>query len=131
MLNKDYYKDAIFELAFRGQGVAIIDGKPTACINISCTGCDLQGADKSCAEARWDWANSECEEKVDWAKVRQNTPVLVRNDPNDDWRRRYFARFKDGRVYVYNDGATSWSSISTGWWKYAKLSPITNETGTN
>lgn len=82
---------------------------------------------KECLKARWDWANSKYEEKVDWTKVKKDTPVLVRNHQTDCWNRRYFAEFRDNHVYVYNDGCTSWSASSKGWWQYTKLSLITDK----
>lgn len=60
---------------------------------------------------------------VDWSKVAVDTPILVGND-NKTWFKRYFARYKDGKVYAWLNGKTSWSSInefSFGNWKYAKL----------
>lgn len=131
MLNKDYYKDAIFELAFKGRSIAIVDGEPVDCSLTPCMKCSLQGMPTGCRTARIDWANSEFVEKIDWTKVKKDTPVLVKNHLTDCWTRRYFAKFEGGHVWVYNDGCTSWSASSTGWWKYAKLSPITDETGTN
>lgn len=130
MLNKDYYNDAILDLAFHGHSIAVVNGEPKSCIVTPCSECDFHDSDE-CLEARWNWANSEHEEKVDWTKVKKDTPVLVRNHTNACWIRRYFAEFMDNRVYVYNDGCTSWSASSKGWWKYAKLSPITDEKGTN
>lgn len=127
MLNKEYYKDAIFELAFSGCGMAIIDDEPVSCSRIDCTECAMYN--KSCEEGRRAWANSEFVEKTNWATVKKDTPILVRNNLSDVWVRRYFAKFEDGHVYAYNGGCTSWSGSSTGWWKYAKLSPITTEKG--
>lgn len=129
MLNKDKYKDAILDLAFHGQRIAVVNGEPKGCIVTACSECDLNGED--CNKARLDWVNSEYEEKVNWTKVKKDTPILVRNCQADCWNRRYFAEFKDNHVYVYNDGCTSWSASSKGWWVYAKLSPITDKTGTN
>lgn len=131
MLNKDYYKDSILKLAFRGQDIAVVDGEPKACINTSCAKCALHGAATSCREARWDWANSEYEEKVDWTKVKCDTPILVKTTPNEAWHRRYFAKYEDGRVYTWDGGCTSWSASTTGFWQYAKLAPLPLKTETN
>lgn len=60
---------------------------------------------------------------VDWESVEVDTPILVSND-NKTWFKRYFAGYKDGKVYAWLSGKTSWSSIcefSTGHFKYAKL----------
>ena len=63
---------------------------------------------------------------VDWSKVAVDTPILVGND-NKIWFKRYFARYKDGKVYAWLNGKTSWSSIneiSFGHWKYVKLAEV-------
>ena len=51
---------------------------------------------------------------TDWSKVEVDTKVLVRNNNlTGIWYRRYFARYEQGRVYVYTDGATSWSDYDS------------------
>lgn len=45
---------------------------------------------------------------VDWSKVKADTPVLV-SLGDDLWLCRYFADFKNGIVYTWSNGATSWS----------------------
>ena len=45
---------------------------------------------------------------VDWSKVAVDTPILVRRF-NDDWEKRHFAYFKNGKVYAWLGGATSWT----------------------
>lgn len=58
---------------------------------------------------------------VDWSKVSKDTPILVSND-NKEWKRRYFAQYKNGKVVAYGLGATSWSSgCILRYWDYAKL----------
>ena len=63
------------------------------------------------------------EAEVDWSKVKVNTPILVSNNPNLDWTKRYFARFEDGEVYAWVNGGTSWTRHNgdVRAWKYAKL----------
>lgn len=60
---------------------------------------------------------------VDWSKVKVDTPVLVSlND--ESWFCRYFAGFKNGIVYTWSGGATSWSVRERECkdaWSYAKL----------
>ena len=63
---------------------------------------------------------------VDWSKVKVDTPILVSSD-NKTWFKRYFARYKDGNVYCWLNGKTSWTAIdeiSIGNWKYAKLAEV-------
>ena len=58
---------------------------------------------------------------VDWSKVEVDAKILVSND-DIKWYRRYFAKYENGKVCTFVDGATSFSTdgyyIS---WKYAKL----------
>lgn len=64
---------------------------------------------------------------VDWSKVAVDTPILVKANEQDDWEKRYFAYFKDGKVYAWLCGTTSWSTdndedvIS---WNHAKLAEV-------
>lgn len=63
---------------------------------------------------------------VDWSKVKVDTPILVSAD-NKTWFKRYFARYKDGNVYCWLNGKTSWTAIdeiSIGSWNYAKLAEV-------
>ena len=62
------------------------------------------------------------EPETDWDKVEVDTPILVMNFEDGKWRKRYFAKFEDGKVYAWVDGGTSWSSDNkTHKWNYAKL----------
>lgn len=45
---------------------------------------------------------------VDWSKVAVDTPILVRRF-DGDWEKRHFAYFKNGKVYAWLGGATSWT----------------------
>lgn len=64
---------------------------------------------------------------IDWSKVPVDTPVLIRDFEEMAWGKRYFAFFKNGKVYTWNSGATSWScefrSDVTSW-NYAKLAEV-------
>ena len=49
------------------------------------------------------WLLEEYEEpETDWSKVEVDTPILVRADEAIPWARRYFAKYEDGIVYVWN-----------------------------
>ena len=64
---------------------------------------------------------------VDWSKVKVDTPVLVKANEKDDWEKRHFAYFKDGSVYAWLCGATSWSADNDEdvmSWNYAKLAEV-------
>lgn len=63
---------------------------------------------------------------VDWSKVEVDTPVLVSLD-DKLWLCRYFADFKDGIVYTWSSGATSWSvprREHKDAWSFAKLAEV-------
>lgn len=63
---------------------------------------------------------------VDWAKVKVDTPVLVSFD-DKLWLCRYFAGFKNGIVYTWSSGATSWSvprREHKDAWSFAKLAEV-------
>ena len=60
-------------------------------------------------------------EEVDWAKVPKDTKVLVRNSKDEEWRKRYFSKYKDGRFYTFNTGGTSWSASDETFWRECKL----------
>ena len=48
--------------------------------------------------------------KVDWSKVPVDTPIWVWEDGYEDSKvKRHFAKFEDGKIYVWNDGKTSWT----------------------
>ena len=68
------------------------------------------------------WLLEEYEEpEVDWSKVEVDTPILVRDNENGEWRKKYFAKYEDGHVYAWNSGCTSWNGRLMYDWKYAKL----------
>lgn len=70
------------------------------------------------------------EPEVDWSKVAVDTPILVRADEAIPWARRYFAKYEDGIVYVWNLGRTSWSADNNenmSAWPYAKLAESEEE----
>jgi len=64
---------------------------------------------------------------VDWRNVKVDTPVLVKAYEQADWEKRYFAYFKDGRVYAWLCGTTSWSADNDEdvmSWDCAKLADV-------
>lgn len=62
------------------------------------------------------------EPETDWSKVKVDTPVLVRDNENNEWQRFYFAKYKNGLVYTWVAGATSWTAKGNMYkWRFAKL----------
>lgn len=60
---------------------------------------------------------------TDWENVPVDTKIIVSHSTGSPDYCRYFAEYKDGKVYAWDYGATSWSSDakSKNWWEYAKL----------
>ena len=49
---------------------------------------------------------------VDWSKVKVDTPIIVNEFFSVDVR-RYFKEYKNGKVYYFGGGRTSWSSVTS------------------
>lgn len=129
MTNREKYAEQILDIACGGNAFAV--NKETeeviACNTIDCTHCKFNYTHIICHRARARWCNAEyIEPQIDWSKVPVDTPILVKDIKNDEWRHRHFAKFEDGVVYAWRAGCTSWSKsyydeddyLS---WKYAKL----------
>ena len=61
------------------------------------------------------------EDKIDWDEVEVDTKVLVRDRPYNEWLKRHFAKYENGKVYVFNDGRTSWNNKGITHWEETKL----------
>lgn len=64
---------------------------------------------------------------VDWSKVPVDTPIYVRAHERNTWEKRHFAYFKDGKVYAWLNGATSWTVENPEYvfsWQNAKLAEV-------
>lgn len=124
MLNIEYYKDELKEIIIRNIGIDSITGKPKMCNELFCLDCVFKDQDCCNPKKVEQWLQSEHVEQVDWSKVEVDTPILVRESEQNPWLKRYFAKFKNGKVYAWNSGKTSWSiedKIGMLCWKYAKL----------
>lgn len=123
MLNIEKYRDELIKMGIIDtKKIAIRYGKLSLCC-FGCCGCDLSKED--CGKQAEDWLFSEYKEpEIDWSKVKVDTPILVKNTEKEEWEKRHFARFKNGKVYAWYDGLTSWSTAGeddVNFWKYAKL----------
>ena len=76
-----------------------------------------------CGRRQMLWFVEEYEEpEVDWGNVEVDTPILVRNSEYGEWFKRHFAEYKNGKVYTWDNGYTSWTACGyMGAWNYAKL----------
>ena len=61
------------------------------------------------------------EDKIDWNKVEVDTKVLVRDRPYNEWLKRHLAKYENGKVYVFDDGRTSWNCRGITHWEETKL----------
>lgn len=84
------------------------------CYDISCSQCEM---------LRTLWLLEEYKEpEIDWSKVEIDTPILVKDMEYEKWFKRYFAEYKDGVVYAWINGKTSWTAEGDiTEWEYAKL----------
>lgn len=123
MTNKEKYADKIINIAVRSK-LALKDGKPVPCVGMRCSECGFFSPDHSCRFKARKWLYSEyVAQPVDWSKVAVDTPILVRDSKGSVWRNRYFAKYENGIVYAWENGATSWSAHRSNItdWKFAKL----------
>ena len=62
MTNREKYGEQLMKISFRGNCVAISNGVPVGCDDLSkCSGCDFEGAD-DCRELYHEWLNAEADE---------------------------------------------------------------------
>lgn len=96
--------------------------KSDDCSNVGCA---------RCKTLQMLWLLEEYEEpEADWSKVEVDTPILVRTDETTPWVRRYFAKYEDGIVFVWNLGRTSWSAANdkdVSVWHMTKLAESEEE----
>lgn len=120
--------------------IAVVNGKLENCRKTQCNECNFNGGTiRDCEIKTRKWANSEyvepIEPPVDWSRVPVDTPILVKVTEKCTWIHRYFAKYENGLVYAWEQGATSWSAEDSDDvcdWKYAKLATnqIKNENKT-
>lgn len=125
MKNREKFKNLIMSGKFNCEKVKEILNKNTNCVEIGCMGCYTRFAF---------WLEEEAEEEeVNWSKVEVDTRVLV-SDDGKEWQKRHFSWYGDGKVWTWNNCATSWSVYDDTCmvsWKYAKLAEkiVAEETG--
>lgn len=69
-------------------------------------------------------AEMNFEEMIDWSKVPVDSKILVSDKEDKGWKRKYFAKYKDGKVYAWAWGKTSFTANNNEDvtdWEYAKL----------
>lgn len=133
MTNREKYAEQILDIALSGGSIALDkDGKFNRCGFISCKDCVfkmISSDEKPCNVKIKEWSEQKyVEPHVDWSKVPVDTKVYVRDYENGSWFPRYFARFENGKILTWNDGATSFSAKSVddvAKWNHGKLAEDT------
>ncbi len=124
MLNIEKYKNKLIELGVIDiDNLALKDGIPYRCNGNSCDDCDFKNSEKGCyIRGCTDWLFSEYKGlEVDWSKVKVDTQIYVRDNENSPWLPRHFARYENGKVYVWYGGSTSFTENEDFSYNYAKL----------
>lgn len=130
--NYTHYKKEIDELFEKKEtiGFDVVTNRVCACVDIdNCDKCKFTSTyDLShCANRFATWLVSEYKgpaEDVDWSKVPVDTHVLVRDRDDQPWMRRYFAKYENGKFYVFAYGRTLWGDngeMDITHWKNIKL----------
>ena len=124
MTNREKYAEQIIDMALNNENLAVkADGNVLCrCEDIKCEECIVNNCYGGCTEKIKKWFEQEYDEPaVDWSNVPVDTKIFVRNNSDSEWLRRHFAKFEDGRVYVWVDGRTSYTGNITDYWDVAKL----------
>lgn len=132
MTNIEKYIDELKVIKKRAKEDLLIDkiavnkqGQPKYCITQPCDDCIFNG--HCTLEAKKQWLEQgyvEPEQQVDWSKIKVDTPIYVRDKTSAPWVTAHFAKYEEGKVYVWKEGKTSWTVVNehdVNFWKYAKL----------
>ena len=132
MTNREHYREQIIDICARGERPIIDADGLEGCSSHDCSGCSnwykpngFFGSGSLCkAQDHFTkWLEEEYEPTVDWSKVPVDTQILVKNECGSGrWIKRHFAYYRDGKVYAWKDGTTSYTSQNgAAIWKYVKL----------
>ena len=119
MENQKYYEKEILHIAVTGCAVAVNKDTyvPMTCSKDMCEHCINHKENGRCDKEKTailTWMKEEYidpAERIDWAKIAIDTPILVRNKEDELWQRGHFAGLsnEDG-VFVFPDGKTSFTA---------------------
>lgn len=121
MLNKEKFKEEIFDIACTGDSIAVTkSGNLLGCEDCSCRNCAFNSdSDINCRDMCKDWCNSEYKEpEIDWSKVPVDTPIYIvhhlkyQTDINIP---RYFALYDENLelIHYYANGQASFTASYT------------------
>lgn len=84
--------------------------------------CDKYSTCSQCYLVQQLWLDEEYKEpEVDWSKVPVDTLIRVKENKNDKWILRYFAKYKDGKIYAWDYGCTSKTTDCVAIWRYGEI----------
>lgn len=113
MTNKEKYaKELLDILCETGKTPGMIKGKIVACDGdlCNCNDCKFGKPTIVCPINFKNWAKAEYEApEIDWTKVPENTRILVRDRDNNPWLNAHFAYYRNGHVFAFPYGRTSWT----------------------
>lgn len=129
MINKEKYKEKIFEIACQGSICACVklnNGilKLQPCRNTYCKACIFYSEKVRCEEVFIKWLEEEATE-TDWSKVGMDTKILVSND-GKTWICAHFANYNKSEQLIgaWVFGKTSFTvsdKHNIEYYSYAKL----------
>ncbi len=133
MTNREYYREQIIDICSKGKRPIVDSGRLASCSRHDCSGChnwyksqNFFGTGFSCRaqENFTQWLEEEYEPTIDWSKVPVDTKILVKDKFDSTWTKRHFAFYKNGVVYAWRSGKTSYTVKNTDGahkWDYVKL----------
>ena len=133
MTNREHYREQIIDICAKGGRPLVEADGLTGCSSHDCSGCSnwykphgFFGAGFCKAQENFTkWLEEEYEPTVDWSKVPVDTKILVKDErSSDEWFERHFAYYRDGKVYAWKNGRTSYTVKNTDdayKWDYVKL----------
>ena len=129
MTNREKYAEQIIDMAANDIKITVDKkGRLSDCFAINCKDCAWISCDQ-CRKKFREWLEQEyVEPPVDWSNVAVDTKVYVRNSDSEPWKPRYFAKFEDGKIFTWTNGATSFSANNFDdvvWWIQGKLAEDT------
>lgn len=84
---------------------------------------------EECPSLVREWLDAEYEPPIDWLRVPIDTPVLVKEKDDAEWKKRYFCCYlpKGGRKFcVIANGLKQEEAVTTELWMECKLDPSVN-----
>lgn len=109
MTNKEKYEKEILDIFCETlMHPALTKEGLVKCDTAECADCLFRAID--CEDYFQQWLESEYKEpEIDWTKVPENTRILVRDRDDNPWINAHFAYYRNGHVFAFPYGRTSWT----------------------